>query len=341
MYRVVADDRDSEQLGTAVLYALERGNPAQAKAMLDWKRDLTHRESGDDPFEGPLLPRFWTIGSSKPGADSPAAMRLAAISLLAGSMQAKGYSTEVSEAREKASGQRQTDLDLLLARAAIGAEEPEIALPAAKRLLDQEPDSLTALQMAGQSYAYKNDSADWLAMLKPLLEKKPKDHDLLSEQERAYTTAGDFVAAQAAAQKVLDSGKATSPDYNSYAWLGLFHGTIGDDITKAAQQSNMLTKNSSFAELHTLACIYAAQGRTTEARQVLDQAMYAGNMTQPNSAVWYALGLIYEQYGAKAAALDAYGKVEAHELDDHTYVDPLSEWVLARARIKSLEAVKN
>jgi tetratricopeptide (TPR) repeat protein len=341
MYRVVADDRDSEQLGTAVLYALEHGNPAQAKAMLDWRRDLTHRESGDDPFEGPLLPRFWTIGSSKPGADSPAAMRLAAISLLAGSMQAKGYLAEVSEAREKASGQRQTDLDLLLARAAIGAENPEVALPAAKRLLDQEPDSLTALQMAGQSYAYKNDSADWLAMLKPLLEKKPKDHDLLSEQERAYTTAGDFAAAQAAAQKVLDSGKATSPDYNSYAWLGLFHGTIGDDITKAAQQSNMLTKNSSFAELHTLACIYAAQGRTTEARQVLDQAMYAGTMTQPNSAVWYALGLIYEQYGARAAALDAYGKVEAHELDDHTYVDPLSEWVLARARIKSLEAIKN
>ena len=192
--------------------------------------------------------------------------------------------------------------------------------------------------MAGQAFAYKHDAAGWQTMLTPLLVKKPKDHDLLSEQERAYTVSGDFAAAQAAAQKVLDSGKADSSDYNSYAWLGLFHGQIGDDIVKAAQQSNMLTKNSSFAELHTLACIYAAQGRTTEARQVLDQAMYAGNQTEPDSSVWYALGMIYEQYGANAAALAAYGKVQAHELDDHTYIDPVSTYVLAQARIKSLSA---
>jgi len=135
---------------------------------------------------------------------------------------------------------------------------------------------------------------------------------------------------------VLDSGKADSNDYNSFAWMGLFDNHTGEDTLKAAQQSNMLTKNSNFAELHTLACIYAAEGRTTEARQVLDQAMQAGNQTEPNSSVWYALGLIYEQYGAKDAALMAYNKVEAHELDDHTYNDPMSTWLLARQRIAAL-----
>jgi len=123
--------------------------------------------------------------------------------------------------------------------------------------------------------------------------------------------------------------------------LGLFHGQPGEDIIKAAQQSNMMTKNGSFAELHTLACIYAAQGRTTEARQVLSQAMDAGSQTQPNSAVWYALGLIYEQYDARKAALEAYRNVEAHELDDHTYIDPVSTYVLARERIKSLTSAAN
>ena len=103
------------------------------------------------------------------------------------------------------------------------------------------------------------------------------------------------------------------------------------------QAANMITKNSNFAELHTLACIYAVQGRTTEARQVLAQAMEAGNMSQPDSSVWYALGLIYEQYGATDAALEAYKKVEAHELDDHTYNDPMSTWLLAQDRIKALE----
>lgn len=71
----------------------------------------------------------------------------------------------------------------------------------------------------------------------------------------------------------------------------------------------MLSKNGSFAKLHTLACVDAATSKTTESRTVLDAAMYAGSMTQQNAAVWYALGLLYEQYGVKEAALAAYRKV--------------------------------
>jgi tetratricopeptide (TPR) repeat protein len=337
----VAGDKDAPEdnvpLGHEILWALDHGKPAEAKAMLDWKRELTHRGGGDDPFEGALLPRFWTVGSTKPGADSPEAMRLAGIALLAGSMDAKPYLAEIASDREKATGQRQTDLDILLATAAIYAEEPGIGMPAAKRLLDQEPDSETALGFLGQGYSLQNDPAGWLAVLAPRLAKKPEDHDLLAAQERAYELAHDWKQAKITGQKVLSSGKATANDYNNFAWMGLFHDDLGDDITKAALQSVQMSKNASFAELHTLACIYAAQGKTTEARQVLDQAMYAGSQVEPNSAVWYALGSIYEQYGAKAAALDAYGRVKAHELDDHTYIGPTDTYVLAQARIAALE----
>ncbi|MGD0736198.1 MAG: DUF3857 domain-containing transglutaminase family protein [Terracidiphilus sp.] len=340
VYRIVAGDKDSTDDNTAagneVLWALQNGKPELARALLDWKRDLTHRAGGDDPFEGAVLPRFWTIGSSKPGADSPEAMRLAAISLLAGSMDAKPYLAEISADRDKATGQRQTDLDLLLAFAAMSAEQPAIGMPAAKRLMDQEPDSAVALNLAAQGYELLNDAPSLQALLAPRLKKKPDDRDLLSVQVRAYELARDFKAAQATAQKVLDSGKATTGDYNNYAWIGLFHDDLGDDITKAAQQSVQMGKNSGFAELHTLACIYAAQGKTTEARQVLDQAMYAGNMAEPNSEVWYALGLIYEQYGAKTAALDAFHRVQAHEFDDHTYIGTTSTYVLAQNRIREL-----
>lgn len=339
-YRVVAGDKDNTNdnvpVGNEVLWALGHGKPGLAKALLDWKRDLTHKAGTDDPFAGPLLPRFWTIGSSKPGADSPEAMRLAGISLLAGSMDAKPYLAEIAAEREKASGQRQTDLDLLLAVSAMNAEQPETGMTAAQRLMEQEPDSVIAMNLAGQGYALKNDPAGWQSMLAPRLKKKPDDRDLLSAQSEAYALARDFKAAQATQRKVLDSGKATLNDYNSYAWLGLFHNDLGDDITKAAQQAAQMGKNSGFAELHTLACIYAAQGKTTEARQVLDEAMYAGNMAEPNSPVWYALGVIYEQYGAKTAALDAYRRVQAHEFDDHTYVDPVSTYILAQERIREL-----
>lgn len=339
-YRVVAGDKEASDddvpFGNEVLWALSHGNTAEAKAMLDWKRDLTHREGTDDPLAGPLLPRFWTIGSSKPGADSPEAMRLAAISLLAGSMDAKPYLAEIAADREKASGQRQEDLDLLLAESAIWSDQPTIGLPAAKRLIDEEPDSNLAVRLAAQAYSQLNDPASLQALVTPRLQKKPGDRDLLTVQAWAYETAHDFNSAQQTQQKVLDSGKADLSDYNSYAWLGLFHNDLGDDITKAAQQAVQMGNNNGFAELHTLACIYAAQGKTTEARQVLREAMYAGSMPEPDSAVWYALGLIYEQYGEKNAALDAYHRVQAHEFDDHTYIDSTSTYVLAQDRIRSL-----
>jgi tetratricopeptide (TPR) repeat protein len=340
VYRIVAGGKDNSNddvpAGNAVLWALDHGKPAMAKSLLDWKRDLTHKHGTDDPFEGPLLPRFWTIGSAKPGANSPDAMRLAAFSLLAGSTDVKPYLAEIAADREKATGQRQTDLDLLLAESAMDAEQPAIGMPAAKRLLEQEPDSVVALNLVGRGFMLQNDPASWQALLAPRLAAKPDDRDLLTAQAGAYELAHDFGAAQLVEKKVLDSGKATLGDYNSYAWIGLFHNDLGDDITKVAQQSVQMGKNSGFAELHTLACIYAAQGRTTEARQVLQEAMYAGNMPEPNSEVWYALGLIYEQYGAKTAALGAYRRVQAHEFDDHTYVYPVSTYVLAQDRIRDL-----
>ncbi|HKF46120.1 MAG TPA: DUF3857 domain-containing protein [Terracidiphilus sp.] len=340
VYRMLSGDKDSPddnaEVGNEVLWMLGHGKSVEAKSLLDWKRGLTHRQETDDPFAGPLLPRFWTVGSSRPGADSPEAMRLAAFALLAGSMDAKPCLEEIAAYREKATGQRQTDADLLLAVSAMNAEQPAVGLPAAKRLLEQEPDSEVALNLAGQGYALENNAAGWQQMLAPLLQKKPADHDLLAQQSRAYALARDYKNAQSIQQKVLDSGKATADDYNSYAWLGLFHNDSGEDIIKAAQQSAQMNKNSGFAELHTLACIYAAQGKSTEARQVLKEAMFAGNMPTPTSQIWYALGLIYEQYGEKAAALDAYRRVQAHEFDDHTYIDPVATYTLAQERIREL-----
>jgi tetratricopeptide (TPR) repeat protein len=339
IFRVVAESDDPIKLvGNEVLYALGHHQEKLAKALLDWKRDQMHKGGGDDEFAGYLLPRFWTVGSTKSGADSPEAMRLAAISLLADSMDGKPYVAEVAAARETAKGQRQTDLDLLLAELAIGAEMPAMGLPAVKRLLEEDPDSTMALIYAGSAYGQEGDTKAWLAMLKPLLEKKPKDRDLLLQEVRAYQAAEDIASARKAQQIVLDSGKAESVDYNNYAWMGLFDGHLGEPELKAAQQSNMMSKNGNFANLHTLACIYAAEGRTTEARQVLKQAMEAGNQSVPNSEVWFALGLIYEDYGARDAALAAYGKVKAHEFDDHTYVAPGSTYLLAQARLKALGA---
>ena len=153
-----------------------------------------------------------------------------------------------------------------------------------------------------------------------------------------FVAQHDYATARLSLKTLFDSGQATSNDYNTYAWLGLFDDHLGPDITSAAQQANTMSKNGNFAYLHTLACIYAAQDNVTEARQVLEQTMEAGNLSHPNSAVWYALGLLYEDYGLPAAALAAYDRVQPREFDDHTFVDPTSEYILAQKRIAVLKA---
>jgi len=98
----------------------------------------------------------------------------------------------------------------------------------------------------------------------------------------------------------------------------------------------MLSKNSSFNELHTLSCLYAAQGKTTEAKQVLFQAMEAANLGQPNSPSWYAFGAIYQQYGVNDAAIAAFKKVEKPEGP----IMPVDTYVLAQSHLKELHALE-
>jgi Flp pilus assembly protein TadD len=114
----------------------------------------------------------------------------------------------------------------------------------------------------------------------------------------------------------------------------LFDGKIDADVIKAAQQSTMLTNNASFGELHTLACLYAAQGCTSEARDLLLKAMTAANLSEPNSEVWYGLGSVYEQYGVTDSAIEAFRRVEMPQ----ARFDPTSTWLLAQEGLKALGA---
>ncbi len=182
------------------------------------------------------------------------------------------------------------------------------------------------------------DLSSWKTLLASRLAQRPTDPDLLRLQVRMLSAQHDYAAARATGKAIFDSGHATSTDYNNYAWSGLFDNNLGADIIDAAQKANISSRNSSFADLHTLACIYAAQGKVTEARQTLAQAMTVSNLSKPNSAVWYTLGLLYEDYGLRDAAISAYQHVQAHEFDDHTFVGPTSTWLLAQKGIARLNA---
>jgi tetratricopeptide (TPR) repeat protein len=130
----------------------------------------------------------------------------------------------------------------------------------------------------------------------------------------------------------MDRGKATEDDMNSYAWSALLVPPPDQDAIDAARRANDLTKNSNFAILHTLACLDAETGHTSQARELLLKAMDAADMEEPNSQVWFGFGKIAEQYGESDAALSMYGRVE--KVDPY---DPGTSYALALQRLQALK----
>jgi tetratricopeptide (TPR) repeat protein len=84
---------------------------------------------------------------------------------------------------------------------------------------------------------------------------------------------------------------------------------VEDDDLALMQRAISTDKNSSFNEIHTLACLYADVGKTKEARELLLRAMDVGGLSEPNEAVWLGFGRIAEQYGLNDLALSLYQRV--------------------------------
>lgn len=74
-------------------------------------------------------------------------------------------------------------------------------------------------------------------------------------------------------------------------------------------RANDLSKNTFYIE-HTLGCVYAQAGKTTEARELLLKAMSTSKLDEPNSELWFGFGLIAEQYGVTDAAARMFARVE-------------------------------
>ena len=330
-FKVVTDGNPPSEAGNEALYLLSIGHDSEARSLLDWMRDRMHKGGGDDPLSGPLMPRFWTVGDT---ADHKAMLRAAA-SLVASNPGIRELLPALQEDLKNAtSDQDRLNLELLLCTGYTTVQDGAALKSFSSQVVAKYPESYVAIELVADADAMLKDWSNSNSILAAQLIKHPDDENLLRMKARTAEAQGDFVQARVTRQKLFDNGKATSNDYNGYAWAALFDDKIDADVIKAAQQANMLTHNGSFNEMHTLACIYANQGRTAEARDLLLKAMAVDNLSEPNSSVWYALASIYEQYGVTDAAIEAYRKVERPE--GRMY--PTSTWLLAQARLKALGA---
>lgn len=331
VYRVVTDGVRASEAGNQVLYLLANGLEKEAQYLLDWMRDRMKRGGGDDQLSGPLFPRFWTAGDP---ADR-AAMQLAAEALIADTPAIKSSLPDLRAAWEKAPpGDKRLNLSLLLAHGYESTQDGAQLKDVAVEILNGAPDSYTAIGLMGSADDLLKDWDGWKQMLESRLAKHPEDETLLRMKTQFAEYRGDWAAARATMQTLFDHGKASADDYNNYGWTALFDNSVNDDAIKAARQSTMLTNNANFGDLHTLACLYAVHGETSEARELLLKAMSAGSLIEPNSAIWYGFGSLYEQFGVTDAAIAAYEKVEKPT----GRISPADTYVLAQARLAALKA---
>jgi tetratricopeptide (TPR) repeat protein/transglutaminase-like putative cysteine protease len=334
-YRVLAGEGSRYSIaGNYLLYLLKSGRDKEARSLLDWMRDSMHKGGGDDPLSGPLLPRFWTVGDPS----DRTAMKWAAAALVADNPAVIGLIPDLRIAWEKSpNDETRLNFAMLLATALRTAEDGVHLKEIATEILKKYPDSYTALGFAGRADESQKNWDDWKQLLDAQLSRHPSDETLIRMKAGYLEAHGEWAAARSTMQTLIDKGKATAEDYERYGWSALFDNSVNDDAVKAARQAVTLTNNSGFDELLTLACLYGAQGKTNEARDLMVKTMRTFNMEMPNDSLWFVLATMYEKFGVYDAAIEAYEKVKKPE----GHIAATSTYVLAQSRLKTLRPASN
>ncbi len=316
-YKIVAfssnsTETNTEDLAWLVLQELKHNNPAGARVWLDRARERIHNSSGDDPLSGALFPQFWTKGQE---ADM-SSMRTAALVLMP-SKPAAAYLGDLKQARDasKADIDRKR-LTLVMAYAYSASRNWQELLSAAQELSKTAPSSVRAFNLLVTAYRRLKLYDDWDNLVREKIHQYPDELAYTRSAAALEADRGRTEKSREILKGIIDKGMATQEDLNLYAWYALLlPSPITDETLDVAHRANDLGKNSNFAVLHTLACVYAQAGKTSQAREYLLKAMDVAQLEEPNSEVWFGFGLIAEQYGAVDAAESMYRRVEENEFE--------------------------
>jgi len=315
-------------VGAEVLRRLGAKDLKSAKTWLDWAREEVTLNSGDDPLSGAVFPRFWTRGDD---AD-PKKMRLAALALLANSSAIDEYIGELKSAQAQAKDSDATKLDLLLAHAATKLRDWNLLLEVAPRLLASYPASDTALRFVVTASVFTKNWEVGQKAVAARLARIPDDLTAVRSSAQLAEGKSDFAQVRSILRPLIDTNRAEMYDFNEYVWNALFIGKVTEEDVSLLQRAIANKSDSSYAEIHTLACLYAEMGKTKEARELLLRAMDSGGFDEPNEPIWYGFGRIAEDYGLPAVALSLYQRVGKTTEADL----PTSTYNLARMREKLL-----
>ncbi len=332
-YKLLDTTQDPNSIGLEMLDRIQRGDLHGAKVLLDWMREDSHLEGGDDPLGGPVFPRFWAKGA----APDATRMKLAAAAILVATRPtaARGVTILEEALKTAATEHEKTNIELALCAGYSYGQNFDGLLKVSSALLEQVPESRIAFLNKIEAFTGLKRYDEALAAADERLKLLENDIDALKSKERVETARGNYLAARAWLQKLIDLGKEDAELLNETAWLALYTGHIDDKDIAAAIKATQLAKDNPHI-VHTLSCLYAETGKTKEAHDLLLRSMDELNLDEPNDDYWYALGRIAEQYGEREIAIADYRKLQRPTM---VLAIPTSSWELAEMRLKAMGAV--
>ncbi|MGH9788804.1 MAG: hypothetical protein ACRD4U_08910, partial [Candidatus Acidiferrales bacterium] len=329
-YRILDSTRHLGAVARHPVELAEAGDMKAARQWLDWARDERPLGGGDDPLAGSAFPRFWTKGAEATVEE----VRIAAAVLLGESRSKASEAVALlEEARAGAIGDEQIRLDLALGAAYGITAASEKVLGAAERLLAAHPSSERAFGMLIGALGRLKRWEEVEGAARERLERLPNDVAGLRTLAQVAQRRGDFAEATRLHRQLVEAGKAEAGDYNNMAWQALFDPGATAEALELGQRAERISQSKDAGILHTVACLYAEAGRTTEARQVALQAMEIANMEEPSESFWFVFGRIAEEFGEVEAAKAAYRRAIPEKLEEDPFL-PTSE--LARRRLAGL-----
>ena len=202
-----------------------------------------------------------------------------------------------------------------------------------RRLSAARPDSASAFSLEVASLSGLGRWDEVRAAAERRLQRAAEDPRAQAALALAAQERGDFDAAEQLLRHLAESGKASAAELNQLAWLLLVRGRAGDEGVELAQRANNLSSYKSYPALHTLAALYAEEGKTAESYKVILQALEAKDEPAAGGADWYVFGRLAEQYGLPDVARRLYARVGASPAGE---AEALSSHHLAQERLAAL-----
>jgi tetratricopeptide (TPR) repeat protein len=333
-YRLLDTNTEPDAIALEMLDRIDAGDLKGAKILLDWMREDTHLEGGDDPLGGPIFPRFWLRG----GVPDANRMKLAAAAILAGSQATVTRGLSILEPALKAAATERERQNIEIALCGAYTERQNFAalLTVSNALMEQAPESRLAFLNNIEALMGLRRYDDAMKLSDNRLKLLENDPDALRSKSQIDSAQGDYAAARGWLQKLADTGREDAELLNESAWLALYTGHIDEKDVQTGIKATQLAKDNPHI-LHTLACLYAETGRTKEARDLLLRSMDDLNLDEPNDDYWYAFGRIAEQYGERDIAIADYRRIQK---PSQVLSIPTSSYELAQMRLKALGADK-